>query len=114
MNYLAPSELKEGGWHYTVTNDGHTRIHSCCAAHDRTPHTTKEDAERCLYDYQLARARHVGTGSTAHKCQECGEWTSSYFLIDNAFHVDLCETHATPELLAKHHPFTPGMTSWES
>ena len=115
MNLLKATELKEGGWHFTVTNDDRTRPHACCARHDLTPHPTAEDAERCKYEYDLSHTR-TYENTTADRCLECGEWTPHGVSIGYGIpdQVALCPEHQTPDLIRKHHPFKPNMMSWES
>lgn len=116
MNLLKASQLQDGGYHYTITNDHRTRAHPCCAAHNLTPHATEEEAERCAYEYELARSAYHDNSrvQTAHPCAECGEWTPGLYVIGGMDMVSLCPTHGTPDMLRKHHPFKPGMMSWES
>ena len=113
MNYLKATELRSGGYHYTITNDNRTRPHTCCNAHALTPHATAEEAERCKYEYEMGRAHTATGGKTAHKCLECGEWTSHMYIVDQV-PVTLCQMHQTPQMLRKHNPFAPGIASWES
>lgn len=115
MNLLKATELQTGGYHFTVTNDGHTRPHACCAQHDLTPHATAEEAERCKYEYDLKATRPY-TLTSAHKCKECGEWTPNGISIGYGMpdQVTLCPEHQTPDLIRKHYPFASGEMSWES
>lgn len=118
MNLLKAKELESGGWHYTTFNDnrGRTHTHVCCIAHQSTPHATREEAERCKYEYDISGAAYHANpnGKQARACAECGEWTTGFYLIDGMQSVELCPAHADSETLRKHYPFEPGMESWES
>lgn len=133
MNYDEARQLSEGGgWHWTSMNDGVVRTAQPCLTilrpFDPTkwheplqpedvrrcePHATREEAERHYYEWSLAEVTEVET-SNAVKCERgCGTWTNKYLGhpgLSGYFPATfLCDFHRSREVLAKVHPFKPGI-----
>lgn len=79
-------------------------------------HATKEEAERCHYEYEMdVELREMSEGrDTQHGCQaqECSAWTSKALGLGGygTHHTWLCDEHRTREIFATLHPFSPGVT----
>lgn len=83
-------------------------------------HATKEEAERCYYDFCLDHVREGTMLDEQRRCQfpGCEAWTQKY--LDNpqlgmVFHfVCLCDEHRNREGLEAAQPFEPGTESYHS
>lgn len=81
-------------------------------------HATREEAERCHYEYALDLELQEGTirPDEQHRCQapDCAEWTQHYLSLGayRAQTTFLCDAHRTRDVFAALHPFSPG--SWEA
>lgn len=82
-------------------------------------HATKEEAERCFYEYCLDRVREAEIASAQYRCRfplesgQCGAWTSKALespgysgCFEPTF---LCDDHRTREGLRAVRPFHPGL-----
>lgn len=139
MNYDEARPLKDGGWHWTTMNDGVVRTAQPCIqilkpfepgsldfslkASDITrcePHATREEAERHYYDWCLSSVAEIHLADQQRRCRAegCGVFTDVMLgnrQMERMFNGDpLCPEHRTREVLAKIHPFTPGMQSIHS
>jgi hypothetical protein len=78
-------------------------------------HETKEDAERCYYEYCLDHAREGTMSDQQCHCRfpDCEEWSQKYLGnpgLDGIFNlVVLCDEHRNREGLEAAHPFVPGI-----
>ena len=117
MNYYEARPLKDGrGGHWTGLNDGQIWPAGACGEH--APHSTKEEAERCFYEYETASLVER-TWASAHRCEVegCGVWADKSLgprggSLAGSY---LCDAHRTPETWRSLHPFEPGgsiMSSW--
>lgn len=139
VNYYEARQRSDGsGWAWTGMNDGEVRTEPCCwtwpEGEPRTvdeatgpnpkplgephSHATREEAERCFYDYEL---RHLREGrirdDEQRRCEfvgadgvRCGRWTSAFLEAKHLMHLTfLCRAHRTPESVAAVHPFHPNI-----
>lgn len=78
-------------------------------------HATKEEAERCFYEYSLDRVQQASLKGTQKVCQfpGCGDWTSHALEspgMDGLFPPTmLCHAHRNREGLMQVHPFQGGI-----
>jgi hypothetical protein len=141
MNYhQARQRQSDGKWAWTTMNDGRIWTSGGCVTwpdgeptmeqaisgkgiKSGTPHAhdTKEEAERCFYDYEAARLRETGApkdqAHDLHRCEfpGCAEWTSQGLTGHLLGDADLCDAHRNAEGWRVVHPFSPGISitaSW--
>ena len=78
-------------------------------------HTTKEEAERCWYEYGLDQLRSSTSLDAQHLCAICGAWTQRALSSRHGDAINLCAEHANRDGFAQVRPFVPGiaiMSSW--
>jgi hypothetical protein len=94
MNYYAPRQKVDGGWHYTKMNNGRIWPVGYCASHE--PHATALEAQQCYKKFICDHAAfNQGELMDAQvKCQvpECKNHTSKSALVDHDDYY-LCPTH---------------------
>lgn len=72
-------------------------------------HTTKEEAERCWYGYQLDHLRAFETSDhVKYRCAACNEYTHGGMEVRHGASWSLCLQHRTRETVETLWPFTPG------
>lgn len=141
MNYEQARERKaDGRWDWTNMRDGLIWATDYCAGfkpyaeicaalgmpnspkaaerHDRYKdkyhtdgHATREEAERCHYDYQIDHAREFKIGpDTQRKCAypDCEAWTQNGLQIGNYELYLLCDGHRDRDGLERVAAFKPG------
>lgn len=148
MNYEQARQRKsDGRWDWTNLNDGFTYRTGYCAAfkpmaeicasigmpvnpdkaarHDRFAtkyhtdgHATREEAERCHYEYVLdneLREFQVGE-DTQHKCEmpNCPNWTQAGMFVGNWETHMLCDEHRNRAGIESVHPFEPNVSEIHS
>lgn len=145
MNYHQARQRTDGKWAWTTMNDGRISTSGGCVTWpegqpetieeavgpNRKPigephaHETREEAERCFYDYEAGRLReHSGPEAERHRCEwahtvtgtRCENWTSKWLeprLLGGMSW--LCDEHRTAWHWRALHPFTPNISitaSW--
>lgn len=113
MNYYAARQhIETKTWCFTYMNDGVIYTDSCCLNHDITGHATKEEAERCYYDHQIAGLHEVKYDSY-NKCQikGCGKLTNIALSPKHSYSsTNLCKSHRNKESYMEVNPFNTGIT----
>jgi hypothetical protein len=72
-------------------------------------HPTREEAERCHYEYELDHAREGQTSDQQFRCRICKAWTQSFLQIGDYNLIQLCDEHRNRAGLEQAWPFSPGM-----
>jgi hypothetical protein len=102
VNYDQPRQHKDGGWHYTQTNDDRIWPIGYCRGHG--PHGTEDEARRCYRDYELnERLRLDGTLGSWNPCEyrECQTLTNRAAFLGGWTCWRLCDEHRTKECCAE-------------
>lgn len=97
MQHESARQLKDGsGWHWVGSHTMDCRARGC------EPHPTKEDAQRCQYEYELAQAA-VRTSTNWSGCRECDAPTKKFYQMGGYMGaiVTLCDDHLDEEHLRK-------------
>jgi hypothetical protein len=112
--YEARQREVDGRWDWTVMNDGIIRRAGPCRDHE-DGHSTKEEAERHYWDYELSRLKEHTTGGH-YPCEVCGALTNKEL---SWHHIGptarLCDDHRSREQFERLNPFEPGLSvvsSW--
>ncbi len=129
MNYHQARERAEG-WAWTTMNDGRIWTSGGCATEGALhAHPTREEAERCFYDYELTKLVAVGLRpqDDERRCAWVDQITGARCegltrdgLLSNMLALGsgptwLCDEHRTPQNWGLLHPFKPGLeitASW--
>lgn len=74
-------------------------------------HATKEEAERCHYEYILDNEIREFTSTNERHCRypDCEEWTEKGFQISSFNMIRLCDQHRNRTGIKTVYPFTPNM-----
>jgi len=107
MNYYEARLLKTGKWNWTRMNDNVITTAGDCINHPEG-HTTKEEAERCFYEYVLKNLKEFEVKFAQFKCEICDNWTSKGLeTAISSRSAYFCDEHRNKESWIKSHPFTP-------
>jgi hypothetical protein len=131
MNYYEARERSDGsGWAWTRMNDGVIRTAGGCVTWPEghpTPeqaisgtgpkpgqlhaHATREEAERCFYDYEAANLVELHAEDTQEHCQfpGCQRWTSDGLAAHLLGEAILCDEHRNADGWKAINPFHPGL-----
>lgn len=116
MNYYrAIQHTTSKRWSFGFFNDHKAYLANCCRDHEGK-HETREEAERCFYDDQIARAREISIQDQQLKCRVCGDWTAKGMETPMHHMEMLCDKHLNKDGLMQAYPFRPGIegaASWE-
>lgn len=112
MNYDEAREKKGGGWHWTTMNDDRIRAAGACMNHE--PHASKEDAERCFYEYCMSSLVETDHGDSAQRCEVegCDAWAPKTLGTRGLWKLQiqcwLCDEHRNVDTVRRLYPFTGG------
>ena len=108
MNYYQARQLKDSGkWHWTRMNDKIIYPAGDCVNHEG--HNTKEEAERCFYEYEIKKLYETSF-SMRDKCsvKSCKAFTDKALTPDGYSIAHLCKKHRNIKTYRKLFPFKPG------
>ncbi len=111
MNHYAARERKsDGRWNWTrkMGSDGPIVAAGACVNHEAEGHATKEEAERCFYEHELATLQECSMDTTHEPCKVCGKLTNKLLGRSGFPDTPLCDEHRNVEEYRKLKPFTPG------
>lgn len=113
MNYYAARQhLETKTWCFTYINNGEIYTASCCLDHDITGHATKEEAEKCFYDYEINNL-YTSKMMSYEKCQvkKCGKLTNLSLSPKRSYSMTfLCKKHCNKKGYMQANPFAKGIT----
>lgn len=119
MNYHEARQRSDGsGWAWTTMNDGAIWTSGGChTAGEPHAHATREEAERCFYDYEAGQLVEREYADTQHRCQfpDCTNWTSKFLEAGLLGAKELCDEHRNADGWRAANPFAPGLSitaSW--
>lgn len=103
MQHECAREKQDGsGWHWVGSHTADCRVRGCA------PHPTKEAAETCQRDYEIA-TRSEREVSSWQGCRECDAPTKSIVQLGGYMGqiIALCDAHRDEAHVRKHaHPVT--------
>ena len=132
MNYYRARQRADGsGWAWTTMNDGHVRASDSCVTWPEGPpadvaealagikpigpdhvHATREEAERCYFEWEATNLRELTWKDAQHPCQYpgCDIWTQKAVEAPHSTKIaDLCDDHRNADGWKAVHPFVPGL-----
>jgi len=109
MNYYQARQLKDTGkWNWTGMRDKVITTAGDCVNHPEG-HNTREEAEKCFYNYQVANLREEEYESY-NKCAICKKLSNKSLTTRHGSRpVTLCNRHRNKKNYMKVQPFIPGI-----